>query len=388
MNKYILLFALLLVACSGTEEGSGAEIMATPLSTEVYVSTPTIDMGYEATITSLAASAYSSNMTAVYLSGLQVQGTVAAENNMQENIRYTHEADLATAAIAPTAIYLTAEQQKVLNTQIPAQQALEAAWITATHEVPENELKFQQARNTANYGWIEFLLKDAMLLSFCFFACLAGVYLLLRGISLYKLEEVMAKFKLLEEKVVQHTKLNRYRMNDFAETIRKEREELTNQAKMITPIDIAQPLSNDIVVPCTPDQLSEIAENVLVRGKSLAYDHYAGNGSLFKRETYAPMYSFFQGQKFAISTGVKNKGIILTDSETAVREDKLSGLAFLEQWHTQRTLPEGFVFATTPLSGTASPQTVQNDALVHAARVQTDQKGGGMGEFTLWGEPQ
>jgi hypothetical protein len=338
MRKYFLIFVIFINACSPVTQEPAELNSETILNTpEVYytdtpIPEPTID--YQSQIDSVNATSQSVIQTSDVLNRLQTEATAAYEQIAQENVRFTHEADLLTAqsvawtaTMMPTSVSLTATQQAVLNTQIPMQQALLAGQITSTHEAPELLLKAVDANNAERYGFIEYFLKFIFMISVSFFLVLLGLWLYSKPEQRVQIIEIEKEPSIIVP------------IDDYAKTI----------ARPETVIAVEQKSDNypsqiKYAFPCTDDQLTELAQKVVVDGLSLAYDNFMGNDSLFTRETYAPVYSFLQSNRLAISTGIKNKGIILTDDSFG----PVNGRAILTGWLDTHTLPDNFSTAPLP----------------------------------------
>jgi len=367
MKNIHLLLLLLLVACSPAGTGESLQPLSTQINkiqpTQYIAEIPTVN--YEATIAVKNQAIENAVSTTNAIMALQVQATASKEQINQENIRYTHEADLRTAlqnavtlTAAPTSVYLTKVQQDALNTQIPVQQGLLSGQLTSTSEAPKNALLVSQVENNRKYGFLEYFMKYIVTVSVVFFLVTFGVWFLRRPV-----EKVVYKERIhYKEPETQFIVPIADYANDLPSN--KPLEQAIASAKSSG----AYPSEIKYQFPCTPEQLDELAEKVITKGIGLGYDNFAGKDSLFTRETYAPVYSFLLDRKLAKSTGIKNKGIILTDRDFG----EINGVDLLTGWLESRVLPEPFTY-TAPLSDVNSPESCTSEgenARVPEARVQ------------------
>jgi hypothetical protein len=88
------------------------------------------------------------------------------------------------------------------------------------------------------------------------------------------------------------------------------------------------------LVPCTAEQLTELAERVLRRHVSLAVNNFEGGGTLWTRATFYAMRSWMRAQRYVKS--IPPAGMVaLTDD----------GEAFLLAWLDHKRLPRGAEFS-------------------------------------------
>ena len=111
-------------------------------------------------------------------------------------------------------------------------------------------------------------------------------------------------------------------------------------------------------VPCTPEQLSELAERVINQNTAMIYSNFKGNGTLWTQDTFAAFRAWFQLNGYTDSAG----GGQLVPNE--------KGKAFLRGWLNNSTLPFSINF---------SPSTSVPAEKVQYTRTSTDEKAGGGG---------
>lgn len=318
----ILLSILFLTACAGEFDARvypTATIADTAVPTWTATSTlePTPTIGYQAT-------AEIAQQTAEAAIRLNVAVTAEAEQRIQQQMAWTAEANVReqellgwTATAASTSVALTATQQAVLNTQIPAQQALMSAQMTATQGAPTLMVAMRGAEIEVYWAPLEYFLKAMMMVA-------VSALFVTGSLALY------------------------------ADYQRKKRSEnaaacsgAENDAPVIVPTDLPMHTVVDLktdngggfsstqrlVVPCNAKQLTHLAAGLISGRKTLAYKYWEVKGSL-GRETYDKVRDFMLAKEngFAVDNG---KGVLaLTDK----------GRDFFRNWLDQNVLPHSYEF--------------------------------------------
>lgn len=322
---FFLLSALVLTGCGspwavqaaalGTPEASRS---ATPVATATITITPSPTVDWKGT-------AIVAQATADEARRLDTQATAAEKDRIQQQLAWTAEANQWTAqanqwtaTAALTSIPLTSTQQSVVNTQVPIDQALMAGQLTATKEAPTQMMAMIDAKIYEEHGETDFLIRMFVLGAL-------GVFLL--GIGLFAL----AARPKGEGKASSAAPTSVVREPDLIPL--KQEPETVVKVKM----DNGQGFGQDILltVPCTREQLTELAARVINDGATLGVNNWEGEKSLLTRAVIGRLRSFFQANKMAISAGAGR--VSLTEE----------GLAFLRGWLDRGTLPYSYSFPSS-----------------------------------------
>lgn len=273
---------VLAVGASGTPTARPSET-AVPSATVDFQSTAVI-----AQQTADEARRVNAEITAEFEQRLfeQVQVTAAYEARVQEVYSWTQQA-------ASTSIPLTATQQSVLNTQIPAQQAFAAAEWTASAQAPTQAALMLTTEQRAKWGWMGYVFQFAI-----------GVFLV--GIVVY-----MFRFPPTRREVV-------------------EREEPAETVVWMKNTRDRGATSKRSVIPCSPDQLTEFAIGVTQLKKTLSINSWEGSDTLWNREAIIAMREWLEESGLAVP---------LDNGQLAKTDDLID---FLTGWLERRSLPSGF----------------------------------------------
>lgn len=279
--------------------GAVATITAWPTQTPV----PTSTIGYEATAQMAQATAdearrVNAMVTAEHEQRIQAQLMLTAqyEQQIQEIYSWT-----ITAAL--TSVPLTATQQAIINTQIIQEQAIVAAQMTATHQAPTQVAAMARAQTEVRYANFYKMAQIFGLFSVGAF-CLAIVFFILRNPVVRSEPTEVDDVPEVRETVIQ------IKRDDGHGSISLQRQ----------------------VVPCSPEQLTELAEKVLSGEKTLAINQWEGKDTQFTRPVIQQVRGWLQMNKYAISTG---------DGQLAPTPD---GLDFLNEWLNTQRLPTEYGF--------------------------------------------
>ena len=278
---------------------------AIPTSTIV----PTVTVDYQQT----AAVAQSTAAEAIRVNaGI----TAAFEQRVQEQLQMTAQVDREWFAVqswtheaAPTSIPLTATQQAALNTQIPYQQSIVLAQITATWGAPTQMVAIANAEQTVMFGRTNNVIATIgkiALIVLCFVLSIYLVYLMV-----------------------------------FRRTVNDEPTEIEEVAPPTETViqlkrDNGQGMGNTerLVVPCSPEQLTELAELAVNGERTFAINRLESNSRTLRRETLYAFRNFAVKSRLAFHTKPGSQEIALNDD----------GLCFLEGWWENHELPGGYEF--------------------------------------------
>lgn len=319
---FFLLSALVLTGCGsplavqvaalGTPE---AQHSATPAATATITITPSPTVDWKGT-------AIVAQATADEARRLDTQATAAEKDRIQQQLAWTAEANQWTAqanqwtaTAALTSIPLTSTQQSVVNTQVPIDQALMAGQLTATKEAPTQMVAMIDAKIYEEHGETDFLIR-------LFVLGALGVFLL--GVGLFALGARPKAEVTVERKMTTVTQPD-------PELIRLKPETIVN-AK--TDYGKGYGVEQVYKVPCSREQLSELAERVIVKGETLGVNNFEGSGTLFTRSVFMRVRNFLQANFMAKSAGAGSGSMILTDK----------GEAFLRGWLERNELPHSYSF--------------------------------------------
>lgn len=254
LSKYRTPESAGLIASVETEQPS---ITATPtLSPE-----PTIDYKSTAEIAQRAADI--AQATADEARRVNAMATLEWVQAVNEQVAFTaqsnvmtHEVDSWTATAADLYVPMTATQQAINNTQIPAQQAILSGMMTSTKEAPTQRVAMIQAENYKNFGKLDYIVR-------IFFLGTLGLFLF--GLAIFFVRTPA-----------------RPQTHD-----RSAPESVTSES---TPVIYKQDKGGgyyslkNYTVPCTPEQLTELAEKLTQGEKTLAINAWEGKGTLFTRD--------------------------------------------------------------------------------------------------------
>ena len=278
---------------------------ATPTSTPV----PTITIDYQQT----AAVAQSTAQEAVRVNAAITAGY---EQRIQEQLQMTAQADREWYAIqswtqqaAATVIPLTATQQAALNTQIPQQQIIAAAQLTATHGAPTQLVAMERAKQAARYSGATQVVSIIGLASVSLFCLVLVVFLIVK-------------------------------MRRDAEWYAEEVEDEQPQAPTETIIQMHRDngggmgSTTRLAVPCTPEQLTELAELAVNGERTFAINRLETSSRTLRRDVLYAFRNWAVSNGFAVHPKPGSQEIVMNDD----------GLCLLEGWFENHALPEGYRF--------------------------------------------
>ncbi len=270
---------------------------ASPAATATATVSPTPTVDWQGT-------AVIAQQTADEARRLNTAATAAHEQRVHEESAWTAQADMWTAqsdswtaTLALTSIPLTSTQQAAVNTQVPIDQALMAGQLTATHEAPDLALKAAQVDYFEQYGWVNYFAVAA--LGFGMFG--VGVFALSKSkssngpmvtyqqtaeVEALAVEEVQPK---VEEKLSDLISLGGGNDAHVLVVVKQSPEGGLGEERFR--------------VPCTGEQLFELAVGVLDHGETLAINNWEGEGTALTRKVIETLRNYFQEQRLVKSLG-------------------------------------------------------------------------------------
>lgn len=337
MNKrtlIYLLWGLLLTACAGMDT-QGLVTYGTAYASETaeirYTATPTITpsptIDYQSTLVIAQATAdearrLNTQATAEFEQRQQVQLQMTAESD-----RIAYDVQMITATMAGTSIPLTQTQQSVINTQIPAQQTLQAGILTATHEAPTLMVAMSRAQNEATYGALGYAVNVFAVFGLTIFIIVLSIFLYRMSLKQTAPEKVFVDrmppdiHPIPDPEPRPDTILQRTYQSQ-PETI----------VTLRTDHGGGFARTERMVIPCRPDQFTELCEGVISGVRSLAINVWEGAQQPFTRGEFMRVREWMQRYQFAQSAGAGSM-ILTAEGETLFRT-----------WLESHALPGSFKF--------------------------------------------
>ena len=313
MKKLFILLSFLLGACgNGIVSTAQAQVIArhteypafTPTFAPTRTPVPSATIDYEATIwvsqaTADEARRANAEATAaheVYLLA-QMQLTEGADKRNQEILSWT-------ATAAGTVIPLTATRQVALSTEVAAQQSLVAGILTSTHEAPTQMAAMLRAQETARY------------------------------VALSNIIDLIAKIALSVFAIGIVAFMFRFPVQPKVEPEEEEEPQIETVVHMRRDNGQGAFSQQRLVVPCSDEQLTELAELAINGEKKFGINRLETNSRTFKsqRETLLAVRQFLFDNKLVIADA---KGTITLNAE---------GEAFLSGWFESHQLPDNYEF--------------------------------------------
>ncbi len=341
MKKTLILMAFIVSACGAPVSALAppATEYRTPQPTATQSPVPTATTGYEATAHAAETSAYIAQSTADAANRVMVQATndqqqrehEAAMQNADATAQaqadeFTRDGWTATAAL--TAIPLTSTAQVDNLTAIADYKAVTIAQLTATAALPTQIVAESNARTQAKLAPV-----FAFVQLFAIFAI--GVFMLFAAwfMRWYWMREDARQEKTAHAASPQGVA----ERNGFTPIAQSEPE-----PEFIQPTETVITVRQDhgdgnmrmdkYTVPCTREQLLQVAENVLTKGWTLAINQWESAETLFTRNTFGKLRSWLQSNQFAVSAG---SGTLALSPE---------GQAFLDAFLNAAQLPTEYQF--------------------------------------------
>jgi len=333
---YYIVIAFLVVACSGanvnfeppfvTTEYRALQSTTIP-QTKTPIPTVTIDFNATSQVAlSQVAVALNQASTAQAeadaANRLVVEATSAHEQREHEialsNAQGTQQAQSEkmivygwTVTAAFTSIPLTQTQQSIINTQIPKQQALMSGALTATKEAPTQMVAMTNAENYSRYWIVDFILRMFVFVGM-------GVFLVGIGAFAFRQRKVQEQEQEVEEENV---------IDEISQ------ESTETILRIETNHDTAFPAMSRMIVPCTPDQFTELVNGVLTEGKTLGINQWEGAESVFTRDEFTPVRNWLLSNKLAQHSS--GRGALMLTAE---------GESIFIEWLNSHILPAAYKF--------------------------------------------
>jgi len=299
MNRaLIVLMAWMLTAC-GTPalamETAKMQITSTPQPSATW--TPSID--WKATADNAQLTAKAADMTAVEAIRMGVAATEAHEQRAQENIRLTAQWDSATATAALTSIPATFQAHS--DNMTAAAWRLEEVKINATSTSGAPALLRDMKSAEAYNAHLDFFVTTWM-------KFMIGLFCLVIPILIWNLRVPLSRDEVVEDE-------------------QPEPVEMTLTLKQDNGGGYTQ--TQRIIIPCSDEMMTELADGVMSGSKSLAINQWEGASSKhWTRPTFDKMRrSFLLPYKLAQSD--PNGGLVLTEA----------GRDLFAHWLKERALP-------------------------------------------------
>lgn len=291
---------------------STSQPASTTVPTFTNIPSPTTD--YKSMAETAQVKANIAEATANEAWRINAQATAEYMALENERLRMTQQVEqqefqikMITVTAAHTSIPLTATQQAAVNTQIPAQQALVYAQMTAIADAPTQTVAMSKAKTYEKWG-------ETGYKATIFFQIAVGVTLLIAAVYMI------------------------YRLFTLRTHAREEDEE----DEELTPI-LSEMVREDKgnggytwhqknVLPCNPEQLTELAELVVNGERNLAINRLENASRTLRRPTLIRMRDFYLLNELAIEAG---RGKIALNKE---------GVQFHEDWFENHELPEKYKF--------------------------------------------
>lgn len=327
-RKILILISGILLSGCGTVNASALSTLdteyQTPLPTATASIIPTATIAYQATAEIANTQLAQAQATANEASRLNTQATAEFEQRVQVQLQMTadHEAQVFeahawTVTAALTSVPLTATQQAALNVQIPTQQALLRAEMTKVKEAPTQIHAMIEAEQYATYWPVEFFIRMVAFM---------GLAIFLAGVGVFAWRSVPVA-KVAPEPIAIPE------MDPVPQVVR------TYQVSS-TPVTVTNDTGGGFgttqkyFVPCSPDQLTELAEKILSgeKNKTLAINEWEGSDTKMTRSTLVRLRSWLQLNQFAQSIGAGR--VVLAER----------GESFLQGWLNAQTLPTEYDF--------------------------------------------
>lgn len=323
----ILISGILLSGC-GAVNASALSPMDTeyrlpkPTATASIIPTATIE--YQATAAIASTQLAYAQATANEASRLNTQATAEYEQRVQVQLQMTadyeaqvFEAYAWTVTAALTSVPLTATQQAALNVQIPTQQALARAEMTKVKEAPTQMHAMIEAEQYAKYWPVEFFIRMVAFM---------GLAIFLAGVGVFAWRSVPMAAAAPEPTAIPE-------MDPVPQVVR------TYQVSS-TPVTVSDNAGGGFgttqkyFVPCSPEQLTELAEKILSgeKNKTLAINEWEGSDTKMTRATLVRLRSWLQTNRFAESIGA-GRVVLATTGEN-----------FLRGWLDAQKLPTEYDF--------------------------------------------
>jgi hypothetical protein len=264
----------------------GAQAQATTNNTEYPTATqtaqptetaiPSATIDHAATLAIAQATAdearrVNAEVTHAYLQLVQQQSAMTQQHELMVFEIYSW-----TVTAAPSSQAATQTQQAAINTQIPMQQAFVIAQMSATANAPTQIVAMENAKN-----YVKFAKGNER-------ADIAGKYFLIA--VMFSL--IVLSFRL--PNYISH-KINH-------ESVSTEKELQLETVVWIKNTKDNGTKSLRYTIPCSPEQLTELAENITQGKKTLGINQWEGADTLFTRDVILHVRSWLRDNQFVTPT--------------------------------------------------------------------------------------
>ena len=312
MNRkmIVLLCAAVMYGCTtypaqqSNATPAAMQILQLPTAIPTMTPTPSPTIDYQLT-------AALAQQTADEARRVNAQGTAEFEQRIQEQLYLTAQMDREmyavlswTATGAVTSIPLTATQQAALNTQIPMQHQVALAQITATWAVPTQMVAIANAESAVKFSKASNII-DMFVRAALGMLCVALAIFLVYYINRRDKDQVEDKDEEPQTQTV--IQLDRKEPNGMGST-------------------------HNYVIPCSPDQFYELADNLTQGRRTLAINQWEGRGTSFTRDLILQVRAWLRENKFVNQA---------EDGQLIPTEELLD---MLMRWLDYNRLPEGYLF--------------------------------------------
>lgn len=307
-----------------------------PTATQSPVPTATIE--YKATANAAETQAYIAQATADEANRVMVQATNDQQQREHETAMQSNSATQQaeankiivlgwTATAYQTTVPLTATAQVDNMTAIANYKAVTIAEITATAHAPTQTVADANAKTQAQLAPAFALAQLFALFAIGFFAVFAVLFM-----RWYWMREDARAQAQSPQGVAE-----RHGFKPIPQ-VQPDPDPVFTQPVSETVVTVRQDNGDGnlrmdkYTVPCTREQLLQVAENVLTKGWTLAINQWESAETLFTRNTFSKLRSWLQASHFAVSAG----------SGTLALSD--TGRAFLEAFLNASQLPTEYQF--------------------------------------------
>jgi len=287
-----------------TAQAAVIDPMDTQYATPTFIITatpaPSPTIGYEATL-------FIAQATADEARRVNAQVTAAHEQVILSQLQLTADTEYRsyqvqswTAAAGPTIIPLTATQQVFNNTQVAQGQSIVSGFLTATYQAPTQMAAIANIKETERFASVDRFIRVT-------FVLVIGVFLV--SISIFAL---------------------RWRPPEPKPEIDPQKETVVHMRKDNGQGSFSQTRA---VVPCSPEQLTELAEMAVNGERKFGINRLEMQSNTFRsqRETLLKVRQWLIDNHFVIEDG----GSIMLNTD---------GEEFLAQWFEMHKLPDEYAF--------------------------------------------
>lgn len=300
-RSFVLLVLLVLTGCGAPVDLQAVlgtpEVLwsATPEGTATFTPTPTV--GWQET-------AIVAQQTADEARRLNTQATAEHEQRLHDESAWTAQADLwtaqsdqATATAYGTSVPLTSTARSEDLTASAGYMTMTSGQLTQVKEAPTQAVAMIRTENERLYGWVNY----AALLALAFGMFGVGVFALAKAGGgnkpMVKYQQTAALEALTENPVAA-----------VADPIQQADLVPLNKDESYTLVVVREnpaggPGEERFYVPCSDEQLFELAARVLDEGATLGINNWEGEGTTLTRKVIERLRVYFQEKKLVKSLG-------------------------------------------------------------------------------------